>query len=180
MKIPEIFRMLVVNKTGISLLIFTILLITFTGCNSPAEPAIDFELSLLQYNDNIGSSDLRFHNDLNGHPVIINFWYPSCPPCREEIDILEATYKKYKNQGLVIVGIQSLVLDSIEDGKDFVNEFGITYPVGADIGSDIQLKYKVIGFPTTFFINKDHQVIRKWSGLLDNEQLQEFALEILE
>ena len=80
----------------------------------------------------------------------------------------------------MIVGIQSLVLDSVEDGRKFVNEFGITYPVGADVASNIQLSYKIIGFPTTFFINRDHQIIRKWSGLLDNKQLQEFVAEILE
>ena len=119
-------------------------------------------------------------SDYRGFPVILNFWASWCPPCREEIPSLESTYKKYKDQGLVIVGIQSLVLDSVEDGRKFVNEFGITYPVGADVASNIQLSYKIIGFPTTFFINRDHQIIRKWSGLLDNKQLQEFVAEILE
>ena len=100
-----------------------IALISLTGCNSEgqsSEKFVDapgFELSLLEYNQGLDLSNLNFANDLDGRPVIINFWYPSCPPCREEIPSLESTYKKYKDQGLVIVGIQSLVLDSVEDGR---------------------------------------------------------------
>ncbi len=180
MRTQEQQIMLAILEIKAPLLVVAILLSTLTGCVSENNQAIDFELGLLQHNNEIGSSNIRLSDDFNGYPVIINFWYPSCPPCREETDILEAVYNEYKDQDLMIIGIQSLVLDSIEDGKDFVNEFGVSYPVGADIGSDIQLKYQVIGFPTTFFLNKDHQIIRKWSGLLDNEQLQQFVLEILE
>ena len=174
-----------VHKIVISVLLSLIIGVTLIGCDSVSESRGDFldapkfELDLFEHNNDLDSSTLRFPNDLTGQPVIINFWYPSCPPCREEIDILESTYKEYKENGLVIVGIQSLVLDSVEDGKQFVHEYGITYPVGADIGSNIQISYKVIGFPTTYFLNRDHEIIRKWSGLLDNEQLQEFVTEIL-
>ncbi|MFL2751287.1 MAG: TlpA family protein disulfide reductase [Dehalococcoidia bacterium] len=175
-----------IHKFASLIFLCVIAVISLTGCNSEgqsSEKFVDapgFELSLLEHNQGLDLSNLNFANDLDGRPIIINFWYPSCPPCREEIPSLESTYKKYKDQGLVIVGIQSLVLDSVEDGRKFVNEFGITYPVGADVASNIQLSYKIIGFPTTFFINRDHQIIRKWSGLLDNKQLQEFVAEILE
>lgn len=174
------------HKIAIPVLLSLIIGVTLTGCNSLSESSEDFleapefKLDLIEDHNDLDSSTVSFPNDLAGRPVIINFWYPSCPPCREEIGILESTYKKHKEKGLVVIGIQSLVLDSIEDGKQFVDEFGITYPVGADIGSNIQINYKVTGFPTTYFINRDHEIIRKWSGLLDNEQLQEFVTEILE
>ena len=79
----------------------------------------------------------------------------------------------------MVIGVQSLILDSVEDGQQFVDEFGITYAVGADIKSTIQIKYEVIGFPTTFFLNREHKIVRKWSGLLDNNQLDIFISEIL-
>ena len=175
-----------IYKFSIPILIIFFLGITAIGCERDDKSsrslvnAPQFELELFENSNNMDYSNLNLADDLNNQPIVINFWYPSCPPCREEIPMLETIYKKYKEQGLEIIGIQSLVLDSLEDGKQFVNEFGITYGVGADIGSSIQISYKVIGFPTTYFLNRDHEIIRKWSGLLDNAQLEQFVVEILE
>jgi len=141
--------------------------------------APNLKLSLYENENHTPGSILNLSRDLINQPIIINFWYPSCPPCREEIGNIESAYIKYKDQGLMVIGVQSLILDSVEDGQQFVDEFGITYAVGADIKSTIQIKYEVIGFPTTFFLNREHKIVRKWSGLLDNNQLDIFISEIL-
>ncbi|PZC42992.1 MAG: Thiol-disulfide isomerase or thioredoxin [Chloroflexi bacterium] len=175
-----------IYKFSIPILLIFFLTITVVGCEGDDKSskslinAPQFELELFQNSNNMNSLNLNLADDLNNHPIVINFWYPSCPPCREEIPALEKAYKKYKGDGLEIIGIQSLVLDSIEDGKEFVIESGITYGVGADVGSSIQISYKVIGFPTTYFLNRNHEIVRKWSGLLDNAQLEQFIVEILE
>ena len=97
-----------VHKIVISVLLSLIIGVTLIGCDSVSESRGDFldapkfELDLFEYYNDLDSSTLKFSNDLAGQPVIINFWYPSCPPCREEIDILESTYKEYKDSRFYI------------------------------------------------------------------------------
>jgi cytochrome c biogenesis protein CcmG/thiol:disulfide interchange protein DsbE len=44
-------------------------------------------------------------SELHGQVVIINFWASWCPPCREEAAYLEQTWRKYKDQGVIFIGV---------------------------------------------------------------------------
>lgn len=57
---------------------------------------------------------------------LVNFWAPWCPPCRAEIPLLRAAARRYKAQGLVIVGI---ALDHRTAVLRFVHDHDIRYPV---------------------------------------------------
>ena len=146
--------------------------------SAAGQPAPDFQITLFGNEGHDKGSSLSL-SDLEGRPVVLNFWYPSCPPCRLEMPDLEAASIKHAANGVEFVGIQSLVLDTVEDGQQFIDEFGITYAVGPDADGEILVDYEVSGFPTTIFLNKDHQVVRKWSGILDAEKLDELIAEAL-
>ena len=73
----------------------------------------------------------------------------------------------------------SLVLDTLAEGQEFIDEFGITYAIGPDTEGDILVNNKVIGFPTTIFLNEDHEVVRKWTGILNAEKLDELIAEAI-
>ena len=77
------------------------------------------------------------------------------------------------------IGVQLVGLDTVEDGKRFVNDMGITYPVGADEDGGIVQAYGITGFPTTVFIDRNQGITRKWSGVLNEEKLEELVAEIL-
>jgi len=77
----------------------------------------------------------------------------------------------------VFIGIMSLVLDTVADGQNFVDEFGITYAIGPDSDGSILIDNKIIGFPTTIFLNDKHEVVRKWAGVLNAEKLDELIAE---
>lgn len=111
-----------------------------------------------------------------GTPVVVNFWFPSCPPCRAEMPDLQAAYEKYGDE-VDFIGVQQSTLDSPESAVAFLEELGITYPNFADqtesSRSQVQISYKVLSFPTTFFLNRDHTIARTWTGILTEERLDE-------
>lgn len=109
--------------------------------------------------------------------MVLNFWFPSCPPCVAEMPDLEKAYQKFKSEGVQFIGVQLLGLDTAQDGQEFVDGIGVNYMIGADETDDssggIVRAYEVRGFPTTVFIDRDQNIGRKWSGILNLEKLEE-------
>ena len=113
-----------------------------------------------------------------GKPVLINFWFPSCPPCRAEMPDLQASYEKYGEQ-VAFIGLQQLGLDSAANGQAFVRELGLTYPNLPDLDSSIQVSYEVFSYPTTVFLDKNHNIARTWTGIIGEEQINEQLAALL-
>ena len=151
-------------------------LVHCTQWANPSAPdlAHEFNIKLFE-NDNHQSGDIAKLSDYKGQKVIINFWYPSCPPCRLEIPDFEFTSPHLKEINTKLIGIQVPGFDTFEDGQQFVNELNLTYTLGMTSDTELIVKYKIQGFPTTVFLNQDHQVVRRWTGMLNSEKLLEFA-----
>ncbi len=139
----------------------------------------DFELALFS-NDNHEAGEQLKLSDLAGRPVLVNFWFPSCPPCRLEMPDFEKAFQTHKGNGVEFIGVQILGFDSIEDGQEFVNEFGINYAIGPDADGSILKDYSVSNFPTTFFLDAQHKEVRKWAGPLNEAKLEELIQELLQ
>ena len=150
-----------------------------TADAAPADPAPDFELPLFG-NANYTAGDTLTLSELEGQPVVLNFWFPSCPPCVAEMPDLEASFQEHKDAGLAFIGVQLVGVDSEQNGQEFVDRLGVTYALGPDREGDIAFqKYEVQGFPTTFFLDANHGIVRKWSGPLNREKLEELVDDIL-
>ena len=165
--------------TQASLLAVAVLLLA-AACSSetvPIDPAPDFELTLYGTETRQAGETLRM-SDLKGKPVVLNFWFPSCPPCVAEMPEFERVFQNHRTYNVEFVGVQLLGIDTAEDGQNFVNEVGVTYALGPD-EDDIIMKYKVSGFPMTVFIDKDQNIVRKWQGVLNEEKMEEILSEIL-
>jgi cytochrome c biogenesis protein CcmG, thiol:disulfide interchange protein DsbE len=89
--------------------------------------------------------------DLRRRPVIVNFWGPSCIPCRDEFPLLKAKLEQYAGDDLAIVGV--LMDDPPEPARDFVAEHGATWPTVVDQGESIVQAYNVAARPQTYFID---------------------------
>lgn len=105
----------------------------------------------------------RFQNKV----IILNFWATWCPPCTKEMPFLEATFKKYKEKGLVIVGIN--YNEDKETVLHFVREGGVTFPIVLDKELRLTRNYKVLSLPTTFFIDRKGIVRDKYRGEITEE-----------
>ena len=108
------------------------------------KPAPDFTLQDLKGNQ-VSLSDFR------GQPVVLNFWATWCMPCRAEIPYLDALYTKYKDQGLVVIGVN--VETDYMKVKHFA-ESRISYTVLLD-GSTQSQGYDISGIPCTYYIDRE-------------------------
>ncbi|HWT79679.1 MAG TPA: TlpA disulfide reductase family protein [Candidatus Acidoferrum sp.] len=115
---------------------------------------------------------------LKGKPVVLNFWASWCyPACYEEAPLLEATWRKYKDRGLTMVGVD--IQDKEEAGREFLRRFNFTFPNGPDPGSKISIDYGVYGVPETFFIDRQGRIAYKHVGALSPELIEAQVESIL-
>ncbi len=103
--------------------------------------------------------------DSHGKVILLNFWATWCGPCRAEIPDLVELQNKYNNR-LQILGL--VVDDDDQDAiKDFVEKFGINYPV-ALATNDIRMQYGgIAALPTSFVLDAEGRIVQKHEGLRD-------------
>lgn len=89
---------------------------------------------------------------LRGRPVLLNFWGPSCVPCRDEFPLFTAKLAQHADTGLAIVGV--LMFDAPAPARDFVAEFDARWPTVDDPAGAIRTTYRVAARPQTYFIDR--------------------------
>jgi len=108
-------------------------------------------------------------SELRGRVVVINFWASWCIPCRDETPILEQTWRRYRDRGVVFIGVA--YLDTDKESRAFLEEFNVTYPNGPDLGTRIADDYRIKGVPETFFIARDGRIAGLEIGPLTEARL---------
>ena len=145
-----------------------------------------FLISCNSVNDN---NDLVFKGtDINGiefnskeyigTPMIINFWYPSCPPCTKEIPTLVEFDKKNKQKIMMLGIIHNSLVDPKEDSVKMLEKFNVEYINLYDEDNLLTEKFKVLGFPTTIFLDENHNISTKWTGFIDDNTLKKESSKI--
>jgi cytochrome c biogenesis protein CcmG, thiol:disulfide interchange protein DsbE len=88
-----------------------------------------------------------------GRPVIVNFWGPSCVPCRDEFPQFLKKLQEHAADGFAIVGV--LTDDPVEPARQFAADYHATWPTVVDPGQAIKRAYRVVARPHTWFIDRD-------------------------
>jgi len=111
--------------------------------------------------ENLDSVELRL-SDFRGQPVVLNFWATWCKPCRLEIPQFVRAYEKYSERGLVIIGL------NLQEGKalikPFADDYGMDYPIAIDRDGEVGDKYRILGLPTTYFIDREGVIRSSFTG----------------
>ncbi len=92
--------------------------------------------------------------DLHGKAVWVNFWASWCPPCQSETPILRDLAERYRDRGLVIIGI-SVQETSPENVAAYAAKYQLGYTIAADSTGEIFRTYRLYGLPTQFFIGPE-------------------------
>ncbi len=93
-----------------------------------------------------------------GKVVLVNFWGTWCDPCIRETPALQAAYARYRDEGLLIVGVNVTSSElkqgkTLEDVQAFVDKFGVEYPIALDLEGEASQAFRVLPLPTSFFID---------------------------
>lgn len=115
-------------------------------------------------------------SDFKGKVIILNFFATWCPPCRQEIPDFVGLEKQYADQGFVMIGVS---LTPSKDVKPFAEKYGINYIIliGDDKASTAYGPIRSI--PTTFIINKEFNVVKKYIGYRPKKTFESDIKELL-
>ena len=93
--------------------------------------------------------------DLQGRVVVLNFWASWCPPCRAEMPAFEQAFRKYEDQGLVVLAVNASHQDPFGDMQAFLEPLAPTFTILRDATGAVNRLYAITSLPTTFFIARD-------------------------
>ena len=115
-----------------------------------------------------------------GKVMVLNFWAPWCPPCREEIPDFIKLQDKYRERGLVFVG---LALDEKSKVQVFVDEAGINYPILLGEMDAVDLARKIGnhlgGLPFTVIIDRNGRIAASEIGGLSMARTESLVAPLL-
>lgn len=116
-------------------------------------------------------------SSLFGKPTVLNFWASTCPPCRSEMPEFHEVYEEIGNK------VQFVMVDCVgvyvggsmetqEKGQAYIEEQKFTFPVYFDRDMDAVNTYGITSFPTTYFLDKDGNLVTYALGAIDRDTLE--------
>ncbi len=167
------------GKTAVMLLTGLAMVLTVTACGGSGgetEPAVtgqapDFDL------ENFAGGRVRL-SDHRDKVVLVNFWATWCPPCVKEVPDFVELYGKYRERGLVILGISvdhnpGAVLPA------FIERHKVNYPILLDDGKVAGDYGGITGIPTTFLIDREGMIRGRHVGYRPKRVFEEAIKELL-
>jgi thiol-disulfide isomerase/thioredoxin len=115
-------------------------------------------------------------SDSHGKVRLIDFWATWCPPCRDEIPMLNALHEAYGGQGLEIIAVTD---ESVELMQSFLEEHEMKYAnlIGT---ADDAMNYGVMGLPTAFLVDAEGRIVDDFFGPKPKSVLEKKIRELLE
>lgn len=101
------------------------------------------------------SGEIISLSEQNDKIILVNFWASWCPPCRAEMPAIQQVYQDYKDDGLVVLGINATNQDDITAVKSFVAENQLSFPILFDRDGEVSRQYNLHALPTSYFIDQD-------------------------
>ncbi len=148
------------------------ILVAMVGCDG--EKAPDFEVELFD------GQRFRLSDGYAKDVIVVNFWYPSCPPCRDEMPEFQQASEELSGEPVRFLGLfVPRGFDTEATAREFVDELGLTFDFATDREETIAAAYGVEFYPTTWFIDRGGEVGATHVSALDAEDILATVRELL-
>jgi thiol-disulfide isomerase/thioredoxin len=107
--------------------------------------------------------------ELRGTPILVNIWASWCPPCRAEMPYLVDAHEEIGDR-VQFLGID--ILDARVSAREFIEEFGMTFPSLFDETGEIRDRLGLFGQPGTVFYDANGERVATWNGSIPEPELR--------
>ncbi|MDA8353811.1 MAG: thiol-disulfide oxidoreductase ResA [Firmicutes bacterium] len=136
----------------------------------PGKKAPDFQLETLD-------GEKMKLSDLKGKVVLLNFWASWCEPCRDEMPAIQTVYDKHKDKGFEVVGVN--IAETQVAVNAFARQYELKFPIAMDRERKVTEQYGIGPIPSSIFIDREGNIIRKVNGQMNEDQLENYVLKAL-
>ncbi len=106
-------------------------------------------------------------NDYRGDVTILNVWATWCGPCKAEMPTLEHLYEMFKSNGLKVVAVSIDETANDDSVRTYARNMGLTFDILHDPQYRIEGAYQVVGYPSSYVIDRDGVIRKVWLGAAD-------------
>jgi cytochrome c biogenesis protein CcmG, thiol:disulfide interchange protein DsbE len=117
----------------------------------------------------LGESRRASLSDYRGQIVVLNFWASWCPPCVDELPLLEREQRRLETGGGTVLGVN--YKDIPEDALGFVSAHRLSFPSLRDPDGEYSERYATLGIPETFVIDRRGRIAALRRGPVDQAWL---------
>ena len=173
MSLPPLLQSIMqLQLNGVCLrFLFLALLALASACGG--ETARDFEVELFD------GGRFRLSEQYAGNVVVINFWYPSCAPCRDEMPEFQKAWEELDGDSVRFLGLfVPRGFDTEQGAREFVADLGLTFDFATDRRETIATAYDIELYPTTWFIDREGRVAATHVSALDAGRITGIVREL--
>lgn len=111
-----------------------------------------------------------------GRPLLVNFWYSTCEPCRREMPALADAYTEFGDR-VEFIGVN--MSDPAVVAQNFADRYGVTFPILLDNGSALTLELGISIAPTTLFVDATGLIVDQVSGELTEDEIASYLEKLV-
>ena len=123
--------------------------------------------------EDAGGKPINFFSLTGKKPIVLNICASWGPPGKQEMPGFEAMYKKYSGKvDFVMVNMTDGARETKKKASSFIKEQGYTFPVYYDTEQEAAYNYQAESLPTTYFINRDGEIVSGARGAMEESALE--------
>jgi cytochrome c biogenesis protein CcmG/thiol:disulfide interchange protein DsbE len=146
------------------------------GKTTGTEEAPDFTASVVANSPDPTQKTITM-SALRGHPVVLDFWATWCGPCQAEAPIVNGLAQRFKDKGLVVIGVNTSDADGL--AARYAAKKGLSFPMVYDEGNAIANKYRVDNLPTLIVVSKEGKIVAVRHGVTSDADLERLVRQVL-
>ena len=116
--------------------------------------------------------------DYKGKVILVNLWATWCEPCRDEMPLLEDLSQTFSHADFEVIGVSIDETGFEKKIQQILDSGEISYEIWLDPSNKFQFKFRTIGVPESFLIDREGMIVHQWKGEFD--PMSEETINIVE